>query len=100
MSYDQTPSGKDPQLWNLARKRASFKSHLVTYCLVNAGLWAIWYFTGGNHYDNGPLPWPAWSMFGWGIGIVSHYINAYVSTGVSSVDKEYDKLTQKSKSTF
>lgn len=93
MSYYTTPDGKDPQLWQLARKRASFKSHLLTYLIVNAGLWIIWYFTGARTYG-GFVPWPAWSMFGWGIGLVSHYISAYVSTGENTVEKEYEKLKQ------
>ena len=93
MHYDSTPQGKDPQLWHLARKRASFKSHLITYLIVNTGLWLIWYFTGARTYGAG-IPWPAWSMFGWGIGLASHYVSAYVNTGHSSVEKEYDKLTQ------
>lgn len=80
-------------MWAMARKRASFKSHLVTYLLVNAGLWILWYFTGGRTYGAG-LPWPAWSTFGWGIGLVSHYAGAYHTGGISSVQKEYDKLTQ------
>lgn len=92
MSYYQTPEGKDPQLWYIARKQASFKSHLVTYLIVNAGLWVIWYFTGGLTYGSRIL-WPAWSMFGWGIGIVSHYVSAYMTTGRNSVEDEYNKLS-------
>lgn len=94
MDYNPTPAGKDPQLWHIARKRASFKSHLITYLVVNAGLWIIWYFTGGRNYGGG-LPWPAWSMLGWGIGVASHYVSAYMNTGENAVEKEYDKLTQK-----
>ena len=93
MSYYSTPDGKDPQLWNLARRRASFKSHLITYIIVNAGLWLIWYFTGAKIYDN-HVPWPAWSTLGWGIGLASHYVSAYVSNGENAVEKEYDKLNQ------
>ena len=94
MSYYQTPEGKDPKVWYLARKRASFKSHLVTYLIVNAGLWIIWYLTGARTYGN-TIPWPAWTTFGWGIGLISHYVSAYISAGDNSVEKEYDKLTQK-----
>ena len=94
MNYYSTPEGKDPQLWHMARKRASFKSHLTTYLIVNAGLWIIWYFTGARTYNNS-IPWPAWSMFGWGIGIVSHYVAAYGNKAPDAVEKEYDKLSQK-----
>lgn len=95
MNNDFTPQGKDPRLWRIAQNRASFKSHLTTYLLVNAGLWAIWYFSGGRTYGTG-LPWPVWPLFGWGIGLVSHYVSAYHSGGISSVEKEYDKLTKNS----
>lgn len=93
MSYYSTPDGKDPQLWYIARKRASFKSHLLTYIVVNAGLWLIWYLTGAHTYGNS-IPWPAWSSFGWGIGLASHYASAYHSSGENAVEKEYDKLKQ------
>jgi hypothetical protein len=90
----QTPPEKDPRLWELAQRRASFKSHLVTYIVVITGLWAIWFFTGERTYGRG-LPWPVWPMFGWGIGMVFHFIGAYVNTGFSSVEKEYEQLKQK-----
>lgn len=93
MNYASTPQDRDPQLWEIARKRASFKSHLSTYLLVNAGLWALWYFTSGRYYSTG-IPWPVWSTLGWGIGLVSHYIGAYHATGFSSVENEYNKLKQ------
>lgn len=63
MSYYTTPQDKAPELWEIARKRASFKSHLVAYLLVDDGLWVLWYFTGGRTYGTG-IPWPAWSTFG------------------------------------
>lgn len=94
MSYYSTPEGKDPQLWRTAQARASFRSHLVTYLLVNAGLWLIWYFTGGRNYGTA-VPWPAWSSFGWGIGLVAHYIGAYHSNGPNAAEREYQKLQQK-----
>ncbi len=94
MSYQQrTPEGKDPQLWDIALRRASFKRHFVTYVIVNAFLWALWYFTGNETYGSS-LPWPAWSTLGWGIGLAFHYISAYVTTQSNAVDKEYEKLKQ------
>ena len=44
-SNPPTPEGKDPILWEIARKRASFKTHAITYVIVNLFLWGIWYFT-------------------------------------------------------
>jgi hypothetical protein len=82
---------KDEMLWEIARKRASFKSHLVTYLVVNGFLWALWYFQSGAE-TYGHLPWALWSTLGWGIGLVSHYLSAYVYPQQNAVEKEYEKL--------
>lgn len=94
MYNDFVPQDKDPHLWQLARRRASFKRHLLTYVLVNAGLWLIWFLPGSRTYGTG-IPWPAWSLAGWGIGLLAHYRSAYAGTGADAVEKEYDKLTKK-----
>ena len=91
MSYYQTPPGKDPQLWQLAQRRASFKTHLCAYVIVNLSLWLLWIFSGDRTAGSG-FPWPVWPLMGWGIGLASHYVSAYVNTGTGSVDKEYEKL--------
>jgi 2TM domain len=66
MSNKPVPEGKDPILWEIAQKRASFKNHAVSYVIVNAFLWAVWYFTG-NHFNAGDeniVPWPIWTIIG------------------------------------
>ena len=93
MNYEPAPEGKDPQLWHLAQRRASFKRHLVVYLIMNTFFWVLWYFSGGPSYTEG-LPWPVWPMLGWGIGLGFHYAGAYVTPGNNSVQNEYDKLTQ------
>jgi uncharacterized RDD family membrane protein YckC len=92
MAYHQIPQGKDPQLWQLAQRRASFKSHFVTYLIMSVVFWIIWYFSGGRIYNNGGLPWPVWPMLGWGIGVAFHYIGAYVAPKSNATQDEYDKL--------
>jgi len=82
--------GKDPQLWKIARKRASFKGHLQTYIVANGFLWVIWYMTDG-HSDGG-IPWPAWSTVGWGIGLAFDYFDAYHGDKNTMAQKEYEKL--------
>lgn len=89
MSYHFTPEGKDPQLWQEANKRAAFKRHLAVYIVINIFLWVLWALTGSNKEGFG-IPWPAWTTFGWGIGVVFHYLGAYVRT--NSVEREYEKL--------
>jgi hypothetical protein len=91
MSYQHSaPSDKDPMLWELAKKRADFKSHFQTYVLVNIFLWAIWAL--GNQNDHRGMPWPVYPTLGWGIGVFFHYLGAYRSNGTSAVEKEYNKL--------
>jgi len=98
--YQQpVPEGKDPELWEIAQKRAGFKKHVTTYIIINAFLWALWYFTGnqsGNldisKWTSGNLPWPLWSTLGWGIGLAFHFAGAYLFHGSNSVDREYEKL--------
>ena len=90
---------KDPELWRIAKKRAKFKSHLVTYIIINVFFWAIWFFTEGRQEDTfHQLPWPAWSMLGWGIGLAFNYYNAYQNgSSVSATQREYDKLKNEGK---
>ena len=55
---------KDPEIWRLAKRRASFKRHLFSYIVINGMLWCIWAF-GHNWWHDGinihfGIPWPAW----------------------------------------
>jgi hypothetical protein len=84
------PDPKEQMLWEIARKRASFKSHLFSYIVVNCFLWALWYF--GDGYDSGKYPWPIWPTLGWGIGLVFHFIGAYIYPQEDAVQREYEKL--------
>ena len=94
MDYQPTPQGKDPSLWMLARRRAGFKRHFATYIVINIFLWLLWAFTRYDRGDSG-LPWPAWTTFGWGIGVLFHYIGTYVKT--DDVEREYEKLQNQNK---
>ena len=69
-----------------ARKRVAFKIHLIVYCVVNASLWFIWWITGSGY------PWPVWPVFGWGIGLIFHYLFEYRSSHFLSEEEEYKKL--------
>jgi len=93
MNNDITPEGKDPMLWEIAKKRAKFKKHLTTYVLVNGFLWALWYFTNNNHFVGvGNIPWPLWSTLGWGLGMAFQYADAYVFPKSNAAEREYEKL--------
>ena len=98
-SYN-TPTEKDPQLWEIAKRRASFKGHLLTYITVNAFLWTFWLFSGRQYDSQYGFPWPIFPTVGWGIGIVMHYIGAYIHPRSGSVEREYEKLIQQKKNNF
>ncbi len=87
---------RDPELWEIAKRRASFRSHLFTYIVINAFLWAIWLLTG-NHDDKQDYPWPIWSTLGWGIGLFFHFLGAYVYSKENSVEREYQRLLRQKK---
>ena len=93
-AYKTAPQGKDPELWEQAQKRVSFKRHLTTYIIVNLFLWILWFLTDRD-YDGGYFPWPVWPTVGWGIGLAFNYIGVYVIPGSQSVEKEYQKLSDK-----
>jgi len=93
-NIQQVPEGKDPELWEIAQKRAGFKSHALTYVIINGFLWAVWYFTSHPKtfdFENN-TPWPIWSTIGWGIGLAFHYARAYVFPRSNATEREYEKL--------
>jgi len=86
---------RDEKLWRLAKKRADFQRSLASYFIVNAFLWLIWWFTAGRHGVNKGMPWPLWSMLGWGIGLLFQYMDAYGGDKNGLVEKEYEKQKNK-----
>ena len=89
-----TPEGKDEALWEIAKKRAGFQKHLMTYIIINSFLWAIWFFTRHSYSsdDEFRFPWPLWSTLGWGIGLAFNFAGAYIFHSSNSIEKEYQKL--------
>ncbi|MBO2009789.1 2TM domain-containing protein [Hymenobacter negativus] len=85
---------RDPYLWQKAKARAKFQSHLVTYMVINAMLWVIWALTDGQFH--GGLPWPIWTTAFWGFGLVMNGIAAYGNTSGMSreqrTQREYEQL--------
>jgi len=86
-----TPPNRDPELWEMARKRAGFKSHLASYVIIIPLIWLIWYLTGRNDADRG-FPWAIWPTVGWGIGLFFHFLGAYAFHKDNMVEREYEKL--------
>jgi len=85
----------DDELRQIDRKRAEekagFYTHFAIYILVNLFLIAVWYFTGGP----GTFPWFIFILFGWGIGIVGHYVSVF--RGHSYVDRKTEEEYQRLK---
>ncbi|MFZ1528701.1 MAG: 2TM domain-containing protein [Ferruginibacter sp.] len=77
---------KNVQLWQQAKARVDFKTHLTVYIIINSLLWLIWLFTAGVH----TYPWPVWPTIGWGTGVIFNYLGVYKAG--NSVEKEYEKL--------
>lgn len=86
---------KDNELWQIAKKRADFKKHLLAYMLVNGFLVTLWFFTHDNYPGKTQNFWPKWVLFGWGIGLLFSYIDAYYKNSLISTEKEYEKLKNK-----
>jgi hypothetical protein len=97
MYHEQTPPDKDPRLWDLARRRASFRRHLATYLVIIGFLWVLWFIIGAGDNERRGVPWPVWAMLGWGIGLFFHYLGAYGKNGTSTIEKEYEKLQNNQK---
>ena len=89
---------RDKTLWKIAKKRVAFKRHASSYLVVNAFLWALWYFnsTYQSHYSG--LPWPAWVTLGWGTALAFSYYDAYHAGHDAAAAREYEKLTRKKNS--
>ena len=96
MELNETDN-RDARLWMQAKKRAGFKSHLISYILVNALLWVIWWLSVPEGSMAGQIPWPVWPSVGWGIGLIFHYVFTYLvrHDGQDIVDREYKKLVRK-----
>ena len=65
---------------NVARQKASFRGHLGSFLGVNTMLAVIWGLTGAG------FPWFLIPLFGWGIGLSSHY------GALKSAEEEYRNL--------
>jgi 2TM domain len=53
------------------KQKSDFGAHLLVYLLVNAFLVGIWAFTGAGFF------WPAFPLFGWGIGVAFNAWDVY-----------------------
>ena len=94
--FQNKDNTRDPQLWEIAQRRVSFKYHLVTYIIINAFLWIVWAMSGSKN-DHNDLPWAIWPTLGWGLGLFFHFLGAFVFPKQNAVEKEYEKLMRDKK---
>ena len=89
-----TPASlREQRLWQVARARTKFQSHLLVYLVVNAGLWLLWAFLPESHGRHAELPWPVWTSVFWGIGVVLSGLAAYSPLNRGErTQREYERL--------
>ena len=66
-------------------ERRGFVPHLIIYLVFNAGLILLWESAGGDGFF-----WPGIVLVAWGIGLLMHAWNAFISKPISEaeVDRE------------
>ncbi len=65
---------------SIKKKRDAWQFLIVTI-VVNAGLTALWALSGAGYF------WPAWVIFGMGIGVVLPFVDAYVPSFKSQISE-------------
>ena len=83
---------RDEKLWRQAKRRADFQSSLVSFVVISAVCWGIWYLTGYRNGRNLDTPWPLWVMLGLGIALFFKFIRAYKTDKDTLAEREYEKL--------
>jgi uncharacterized membrane protein YdbT with pleckstrin-like domain len=77
----------------IAQRKVGFIRHAVVYLLVMAGLAII------NNATWGGYQWWLWPAFGWGIGVTSHFLSAFLYQSGSLVDRvakrELEKMEER-----
>jgi 2TM domain-containing protein len=83
----------DVELRRLATRRAdmklAFRSHLIAYVIVNAGLVTINLITSSGYF------WAIWPIIGWGIGLAAHAVTVYMDAEGARdrlIQQELEKL--------
>jgi len=79
----------------IAERKVAFIRHAISYLVVIAGLAII------NNLTYGGYQWWLWVAFGWGIGVVSHFLSAYLYQSGNLVErlarKELEKMNESDK---
>ena len=65
----------------IAERKVAFIRHAISYLVVIAGLAAV------NNLTYSGYQWWLWVAFGWGIGVVSHFLSAFLYQSGALVDR-------------
>lgn len=84
-----------PELLRIAKRRASFKAHLIIYVLANLLIWLIYILL--MYSLSVSFPWALFPTIGWGIGLAFHYFFVF-KWNDKMVEKELLKLKQEAES--
>lgn len=85
---------REKQLWELAKKRSTFKRYFYAYLVVTALFWIFWFFTDHQNPDSG-LPWPMFPTLTLAVVLAYRFINVYVFLNHNSIEREYERLTKR-----
>lgn len=74
------------------QNKRAFTTHAASYVLVNALFWVIWAFNDASASTG--IPWPAYVMFFWGIGLAFHAWNTFGRREVTDadIDREMERM--------
>ncbi len=79
----------------IAERKVGFIRHAAIYLLVIAGLAII------NNVTYGGYQWWLWPALGWGIGVASHFLSAFLYQSGALVDRvakrELEKMDEQEK---
>jgi len=79
----------------IAERKVAFIRHGISYLVVVVGLAIV------NNLTYGGYQWWLWVAFGWGVGVVSHFLSAFLYQSGSLVErlarKELEKMNESDK---
>jgi uncharacterized membrane protein YdbT with pleckstrin-like domain len=79
----------------IAERKVGFVRHSISYLVVIVGLAII------NNLTYAGYQWWLWVAFGWGIGVVSHFLSAFLYQSGRMVDRlaqrELEKMNESDK---
>lgn len=89
MSFEDKLNIDEKELLKDIRAKKGFYLHAINFFIVMSGLFLI------NYIFMGGYKWVWWVLFGWGVGLASHALEAFGVRGFFSRDWEKKQLEKK-----